>query len=312
VGAVACIGLVTLTAALVSQVLDVREDQLFRGRNFYGVLAIDEYAVGRVDHDWTLTHGRIMHGFQFRQRRAWPTSYYGPDSGLGFAIRRHPERGRPGRQFRIGVIGLGTGTVAAYGNARIDLDGPDYVWPVPRTPPDLVRFYEINPLVRAWADEHFTFLADARRRGADVGVYMGDARVVMQRQLEHANAQDFDVLAIDAFSGDAIPIHLLTMESLSMYWRHLKPDGILAIHVTNRFVDLVPVVVRLATELGKPVVYLENEDDEDRGVDSSDWMLMTSNRGLLEHDDVAANANEIPPPGPLWTDDFSSIFTLLK
>jgi hypothetical protein len=303
---------VALVVALVSQILDVHEDEIVRGRNFYGVLAIDEYDAGTVDHSLMLSHGRIMHGFQFRERPAWPTSYYGPDSGLGLAIRRHPERGRSGRQFRIGMVGLGTGTVAAYGNARVDPDGPDYVTPATRTPPDAVRFYEINPLMRAWADAHFSFLSDARDRGADVGVYMGDARIVMQRQLERADAQAFDVLAIDAFSGDAIPIHLLTMESVAVYWRHLKADGILAIHVTNRYVDLIPVVARLATELGKPVVYIENEDDDERGVDSSDWMLMTSNRAFLEQEDVAASANEISEQGPLWTDDFSSIFALLK
>jgi hypothetical protein len=175
-----------------------------------------------------------------------------------------------------------------------------------------VRFYEINPLVRDWADAYFTFLADARTRRADVDVLMGDARIVMERQLERGNAEKFDVLAIDAFRGDAVPIHLLTKESFAIYSRHVDRDGILAIHVTSAFVDLIPILRRIAEEAGVGCVHIRDGQNVQRGIQYSDWVLMTNNRTFLAHPDVASRSIRMPRPGPLWTDDFSSLFEVLK
>ncbi len=313
------LGFVALAAAIGWEVRDRSAHFVARGRNFYGVLAIKAYGLGTDRHDWTLKHGRIMHGFQYQRHRAWPTSYYGPGTGVGLAVRLHPDRGRAGRAFRIGIVGLGSGTMAAYGNAHIaDAWAADaaYAEVVRRTPPDVVRFYEINPLVRDWAWTYFTYLSDAQARGTDVDVYMGDARLVMERQLAAGAPQRFDVLAIDAFSSDAIPIHLLTKEALETYGAHLAPGGVLAIHVTNRFIHLVPVVQRLAHELHKEIIYVASGRDPEHGVNSCDWLLLTTNSRAEVSIRLAAKQGALSDEPvallPLWTDDFSNVWDVLK
>ncbi len=315
-GIVVGLGFVVLAAACAFSMRPSKATVIDQSRNFYGTLAIKEYYRNSADWDWTLRHGRIMHGFQYRNRPGWPTSYYGPESGVGLAIRFHPAHTEPGRSLRLGVVGLGAGTLATYANATIDpsvawSDRKQYATVRRRDPGDVVRYYEINPTVISWAWEYFTYLSNARYRGADVDVFLGDARLVMERQLARGEPQRFDVLAVDAFSSDAIPIHLLTKECFDIYWAHLADDGALAIHITNRFIELGPVVRRLAEELGKPVVHVANHGFEEFGVDSSDWMIVTSNEALLrelrlvEHKPLPDD----PPPvrAKLWTDDYSSV-----
>lgn len=173
-----------------------------------------------------LQHGRITHGFQLTDpdQRRRITSYYGEQSGVALAIRNFP---RP--QKRIGVVGLGTGTTAAFGEKG-----------------DYVRIYEINEEVRRIATSHFTFIKDTQAVGGKVDVIMGDARLSMERE----EPQRFDVLALDAFSSDAIPVHLLTKEAVGIYGKHLAADGVLAVHISNRYLDLEPVVENLAKEFG--------------------------------------------------------------
>ena len=211
--------------------------QIARDRNFYAVLAIQEYNANGSAHQWTLSHGRIKHGFQYERRPGWPTSYYGIQSGVGIALDHHPARHRRGYPFRVGCIGLGVGTLAAHLHVRIDATKPEagYIRDDPCDPPHYLGFYELNPMVHDWAESKFSFLKDARGRGVELEVLLGDARIVLERQLGEGRAQAFDVLAVDAFNSDAIPIHLLTLECLQLYWSHLQPDGILAIHVSNRF-----------------------------------------------------------------------------
>jgi hypothetical protein len=263
-----------------------------------------------------LVHGRIDHGFQLQigERRAWPTSYYGPESGIGLAIRKHPERGRAGRQFRMGVVGLGTGTLAAYANATVaqDLRPASWISAARRTPGDRVSFYEINPQVTRWALDRFTYLRDAALRGAEVEIFDGDARIVLQRQLDEGRPGRFDVLAVDAFSSDSIPVHLMTRECFRVYERHLAENGILAVHITNRFLRLAPVVHRLAVDMGFRASYIENDEDADCFVDGSDWVLLTRCREFHQDPEVKRARTSWPPPGPLWTDDFSSIVPLLR
>ena len=283
-----------------------------RDRNFYGVLTVREYNRHGRWHDFTLEHGRITHGYQLKRNPTWPVSYYGPRTGIGLAMSLLPARNEEGRPFRIGVVGLGSGTMAVFANNRIDdqaiLDSL-YVTPKPAPPADYLRFYEINPMVVDFAERHFTFLSDARSRGADVDVFLGDARLVMERQIAQGEQQRFDVLVIDAFSSDAIPIHLLTKESFEIYAQHLSPLGVLAVHVTNRYIDLIPVVKRLGEELGQQVRLVESVRDSPRGVYACDWMLLTRNRVLQVLLRSKAGVVELArPSGPLWTDDYSSVW----
>ena len=186
-------------------------------RNFYGGLRVrDNGENGSLDAMRTLTHGTINHGEEYLNlaRRDLPTTYYGPNTGVGMAIREKQKTGA----IRIGVIGLGTGTIAAYGRLG-----------------DYIRYYEINPLVLRVARKEFFFLKDCK---AKLDVAMGDARLSLERE----PPQNFDVLAVDAFSSDSIPVHLLTKEAMELYFRHLRPDGILAVHISNRYLDLQPVL----------------------------------------------------------------------
>ena len=180
--------------------------------------------LGDADATRTLVHGTITHGLQFLapDRRRFPTTYYGRQSGVGLAIlnTRHSAQ-------RVGVIGLGAATLASYGR-----------------PGDYYRFYEINPLVIEVARKQFTYLSDCP---AKVDVVLGDARLSLDRE----PSQQFDVLAVDAFSSDSIPVHLLTLEAFRLYFRHLRPDGVLAVHVSNTHLKLEPVVGRLAQALRK-------------------------------------------------------------
>ena len=198
------------------------KETLMAKRNFYGSIRVEEFpAVEEGDTVRTLIHGTIDHGRQFlsSQRRRQPTTYYGHQSGIGLTLDNMGPS-----PVRVGVIGLGTGTLAAYGR-----------------PGDYYCFYEINPLVVEVARNYFTFLSDSR---AEVKIVLGDGRL----SLDGEPPQEFDVLALDAFSGDAIPVHLLSREAFQLYFRHLKPEGVLALHVTNRSLDLPPVVQKTAQE----------------------------------------------------------------
>ncbi|HMJ11184.1 MAG TPA: fused MFS/spermidine synthase, partial [Polyangiaceae bacterium] len=290
---------------LIGRQLSQRMDELMLGvvhmkRNFYGSLRVVEHDPQDEElYALTLMHGEIMHGSQFRavERRSWPTTYYGPDTAFGLGAKFHPRRASA-RGLRLGMVGLGTGTTAVYASAG-----------------DFLHYYEINPDVAALAEKYFSFLADARSRGAQVKVSLGDARIVMERQLAQARAQGFDVLAIDAFSSDAIPMHLLTRECFRIYWRHLKPDGILAVHISNRYIDLAPVVRKLAADLGKQAYPIHTQDADEQGLSASDWVAVTSNRSFIEHENVSLHIGDWQPqdrPPVAWTDDFSSIYALLQ
>lgn len=277
-----------------------------RQRNFYGSLTIVKRTSADSRYDRVvMTHGNTAHGFQFLdpERRQAPTMYYQRQSGIGLAIESHPNFRDENRPLRLGVVGLGAGTLCCYARSG-----------------DYVRFYEIDPLVIELAERHFTFQHDARRRGADVDVFLGDGRLVMERQLARGEAQRFDVLAVDAFSSDAIPLHLLTRECFEIYLKHLRPDGILAVHISNRHLDLSPVVRTLAAELGHTALWicrplngelLRFGNDVATG---SQWVLITQNREFLGDETVQRAAHPWPADGRrvLWTDNFSSLFQLLR
>ncbi|WP_374585249.1 spermidine synthase [Pseudoduganella sp.] len=254
-----------------------------KARNFYGTVKVkdSERDEGRVRQ---LTHGVIVHGRQFLdpQKRRWPTTYYGDTGGAGIAIAASRSEGSQ----RVGVIGLGAGSMAAYCR-----------------PGDVYRFYEINPLVNQFAERHFSFLRDcpARKEYA-----LGDARLVLAAE----TPQQFDMLAVDAFSGDAVPVHLLTLEAFAIYLRHLKPDGVLAIHISNRYLDMAPIVKRAADSLQRPAYLAENKSDPARGITAATWVLLGPRARLGRY----AGLKELPPaPGVRpWTDDYSSLLGIMK
>jgi hypothetical protein len=232
-------------------------------------------------------HGVIMHGEQYLnpKKSARLTTYYTESSGVGLAIKYFQEAG----PTRVGVVGLGTGTLAGYGRKG-----------------DVTRFYEINPQVIEIARRDFKFISDSK---GQVDTVLGDARLTMEREAP----QQYDVLAIDAFSSDAIPVHLITREALAIYLKHIKPDGVVAFHVTNRFLKLAPVVKQIADTYGLQTALIS--DDETEGDASrTDWVLVTRNRKLLEHKVIQEDTSEITaiPRLRLWTDDFNNLVQILK
>jgi SAM-dependent methyltransferase len=264
------------------------KDARLMARNFYGGLKItDETSDDDTEEPVRrLMHGTITHGEQYLDPKFQGriTTYYGLNSGVGRAIRQEQESG----PVRVGVIGLGTGTLAAYGRAG-----------------DYFRFYEINPLVLRLARSEFTFLKICQAR---LDVAMGDARLSLEREAP----ENFDVLAVDAFSSDAIPVHLLTREAFVLYFRHLKPGGVLAVHVSNKHLDLTPVVKLAAGSLGKDARLIDT-GDEAHDVFGSTWVLVTSDTGFFDRA-LMRMALEVPAPEKMrmWTDDYSNLFEILK
>jgi hypothetical protein len=289
------VALLALGVTLVGLDRRTREDVVRQSRSFYGVLqVVEEDRDDAESHQVKLRHGRIVHGVQYRaeSRRREPTSYYGRDSGLGLAIEHHPRRGEG---LHIGVIGLGTGSVAVYGQPR-----------------DALRFYEINPAVLGVAGprgDTFTYLRDTPAR---VEVVLGDARTALERELARGARQRFDVLALDAFSSDAIPMHLLTREAVAVYLEHLTAGGVLAVHISNRYLGLEPVVRGLARHFGLAHAFVSSPPGNLTW--SCDWALLARDPEALAGDAVAAAASADEPDAPalLWTDAYSNLFRVLK
>ncbi|MCC6573778.1 MAG: fused MFS/spermidine synthase [Planctomycetes bacterium] len=266
-------------------------DVIYAGRNFYGVLRVREYIDRHNGPETSLTHGVILHGMQFKDaaKRRWHTTYYASNSGIGIALRCFPRR-----QQRVGMVGLGAGTITSYGK-----------------PGDYYRIYEINAEVVKLAKSYFTYLGDCE---AKYEIVLGDARVMMEHEAERKEFQDLDVLALDAFSSDAIPVHLLTREAFELYFKHLAPDGVLAVHISNRHLDLKPVVYGLAREFKYKTSYISNPSNDYFGVSGSHWVLVTRNEELLANEELreAEEFPEVKLDGVrLWTDDFSNLLQVM-
>ena len=273
---------------LVASQVYADRDAIARVRNFYGTVRVTHvHEEGKADVR-SLYHGIIVHGRQvFRtDLRRVPNTYYARESGLGLAL----DQCCGTRARRIGAVGLGTGTVAVYGN-----------------PGDTIRFYEINRAVEEIALRDFTYLADSR---AFMQIVRGDARVSLAAEAP----QRYDVLIVDAFSGDAVPAHLLTAQAMDIYRRHLASGGIVAFHVSNHFLALAPVVQQLAVNAGMQAVRVTNAADDTRQVFEADWVLVTANAGFLANPKVVrAREPIVVPPGlRLWTDDYSSLFPIIQ
>ena len=262
-------------------------------RNFYGVLRVSQ-PDDPTDDDavHNLIYGTIQHGNQYvkPEKRRLHTSYYGDNTGVGLAIRTRSGS----NSERVGVIGLGTGSIASYGR-----------------PGDVYRYYEINPLVLKIARSEFTYLQDCP---AQLDVVMGDARLTLESELAAGQSQQFDVLAVDAFSSDAIPVHLLTREAFELYFKHLKPDGILCVHVSNRYLNLVPVVAKLADSMGKEAKVVNTASDETKALAATEWVLVTGQHSLFKTPLLKGVVEDLSRDAHLrvWTDDYSNLYQVLK
>ncbi len=287
------VGLLALVLAatggsLAWRIVNFTEDTVYIERNYYGVLRVKEAESQPGDPATryrSLIHGTILHGQQYLSPRLRhsATTYYKTTSGIGRTLLAF--RGQP---IRVGVIGLGAGTLALYGKDE-----------------DAYRFYDINPAVPRIARTWFSYLADCVAR---VDIVLGDARLSLERE----PPQDFDVLAVDAFSGDSIPVHLITDEAVGEFLRHMKPKGVIAYHVSNRFLDLKPVLLAIAAKRGLEYAYV-HELAEDGGT-SSDWVLLTRDkRFILQPSIVQATEPVVPRPDwRLWTDDYNNLVQVFR
>jgi SAM-dependent methyltransferase len=270
----------------------IREDGVAISRNFYGTLRVKATAPDTSENArWRLLHGVITHGEQYRNPkfRTLPTTYYGEASGIGRTIKTLREFS-PGTPQRVGLIGLGVGTLAAYGRAG-----------------DQYRIYELNPQVLELARSHFTYLSQSP---ANIAVQLGDARLVLEKEPD----QKLDVLAIDAFSSDSIPVHLITQEAIRLYRRHMNENGAIVFHISNRYLDLNGVVRQLADTIGWQALRVIDDPSEDSYLYRSDWVVLTRNERLIQSLRTEAKAQDVPsvPGRRPWTDDHNNLFEVLK
>jgi hypothetical protein len=280
--------------------LEQRRESIFFTRSFYGAYRVKEgpkLLMDRIQYPLTpgparvLLSSQIYHGLQFIAPEAAKiaTTYYSDQGGLGFVFRELPAN----TNRHIGAIGLGTGTLAAYGQ-----------------PGDHIRFYEINPDVVRLAQTQFTFLTNCP---ATVSIGLGDGRLSLERE----PPQNFDLLVLDAFAGDSIPLHLLTKEAMRSYIRHLKPDGVMAFHISNSHLDLDPIVRALAAQHDLTTILVPaNRTDVRTGKLPSLWMLLSANENFLRRPEVLKlinlNSRTERRTSLLWTDDHSSVLPILR
>lgn len=259
-------------------------------RNFFGVLTVWEEAPQiPEDHKLLLQHGTTFHGLQFQapDKKLLPTSYYSHTSGVGLLLESMPKQDHR----RIGIVGLGVGTIAIYGN-----------------PTDLICFYEINPEVERLARRYFTYLSESK---ADIRILLGDARLTLENQ----PPQNYDVLVLDAFNSDSVPVHLLTKEAIEIYLKHLNSNGVLAFHISSNYLNLAKVVWRMAEEYHLHSVFIEGEINPQSGTVFSDWILLSRNPAMLATPQITRAISTQTPDSSgvnLWTDDHMNLLQILK
>ncbi len=286
-----------LVTGLLAVLSNVYSGALFSERNFYGVIRVREIQVpGMIDSAYVMTHGITVHGLQFvgEDLRDTPTAYYTRESGVGLAILKHPSYGL---EMRVGLLGAGAGTLTAYGRQG-----------------DKYRLYEINPVVIELAKGKYGYFSFVRNSAAETIIIPGDARISLERELAEGSPQNFDVLVLDVFSSDSIPVHLVTKEAMELYLAHLAPDGIIAVHITNRHLDLQPVFWKLAEQFTLSIVRIENDRDA-TGAYESHWILLARNPAMLKYSPLQARIIDLEKYSadiPLWTDDYSNLFQILK
>jgi hypothetical protein len=287
-----------LTIALCTHVIMHDGQLLRRERNFYGAVAVYEiWDVDILNSFYEFMHGRVAHGIQLRKNRKLPVSYYGEKSGAHLALVTNPRRAAG--PMRVGAIGLGIGTLAAYSR-----------------PGDVYRFYELNPSVIRLAQGeggYFTYLSDAPAR---VEIVPGDARLSLETEAGRGQFENFDVLFVDAFNGDSIPVHLLTREAMALYLSHLRgPDSVIAVNVTNFAINLAPVVATLAEAYDLKATLVQSELNRGPFLRSA-FILLTRGDSLQTSAVRQAKyvmKQDLTPKGrpQLWTDDYSNVLSLM-
>ncbi len=268
----------------------LRDDVIYMHRNFYGTLRVREQGTGDLQVR-RLLHGVILHGEQSTTApdRLEPGTYYARTSGVGRAIEARQAAG----PVRLGVVGLGIGTLSAYGRAG-----------------DTIRFYELDPDVLALAKNYFSYLPSSP---SNLEFVLGDARLSLERELARGAKQGYDVLALDAFSSDSIPVHLITREAIDLYMQHVAPDGILAIHISNRFLDLKPVLANIAQSLGLKARLVSDSPTGSGSASITDWVLIARTDAPFAHASLdVATPIEPDPSLSLWTDQFNNLLDVLK
>lgn len=285
----ACLGMVAMTFIILAPT----QNRIAEKRSLFGYIQIIEHnPTNNILHARELRHGSTMHGLQFLapDRERWPTTYYTHNSGVGLAIEYLHKRQKP---LNIAVIGLGCGTLASLA-----------------TPGDHIDFYEVDSHVITFAERYFTFI---KKSPATIQIILGDARLSMIKQMFLANFQGYDLIVADAFSGDAIPFHLLTKEAMSLYQHLLKPDGIVAFNTSNTFINLMPVTIQLANNHHLAHWWLQTKSDLRIGQMRSDWALLSADPALSawlaeQPVKIIPNTNKTVN----WTDDYNSILPLIK
>jgi len=287
-------GLVTVMLSIIGTYFS---GALYAKRNFYGVIRVHEtIPEGSLEKAYMMSHGITVHGLQFMSPdlRRVPTTYYVTESGAGLAILHHPHYGQG---QRVGMLGAGVATLAAYAQ-----------------PGDIYRLYEINPVAVELAEgqgDYFSFVTDSE---AEITMVLGDARISLERELAEGRPQNFDVLVLDTFSSDSIPVHLVTREAFAIYLDHLAPDGIVAAHITNLHLDLQPVFWQLAQHYGLSMARISYSGDSKGGY-ASDWILLARDPVLLEVPAIRQRMADLEGYSTnvkLWTDDYSNLFQILK
>jgi SAM-dependent methyltransferase len=277
------LGAVAVIAFVLAARYRAGQGEVAHVRNFYGALLVSDSGTGEMAVR-RLYNGRTLHGVEFSAaaRSRMATAYYGPESGAGVVLSR------PADARRVGIVGLGVGTLAAYGQPR-----------------DEFRFYEINPAVIEVASRYFRFLAESR---AKTDVVAGDGRLA----LEQETPKSFDVIVLDAFSDDSIPVHLLTREAFEVYFRRLKDGGVLAIHLTNRYLKLDSVVAALAENMRKQMAMVHSAADPERQISAADWAVVADTREALRSLLGPAGVMETGSKTRPWTDEYSNLFRVWK
>jgi spermidine synthase len=302
---------VCLLATAVGLTWNARQswgEPVYRHRNFYGALTVNENELNPNTKYMELMHGRITHGNQLKTRanaRYTPTTYYNETSGAGIILKSMPSLTHA--PLRVGAVGLGVGTLSAYAKMG-----------------DSFHFYEINPTVIELAQSRpnpwFDYVPHARAIGAEVIITQGDARLSLERELAQGHPARYDVILVDAFNGDSIPIHLLTVEAMEIYLKHLRTqDSVIALHISNRSVDLQKIAAGLAQRLNLYATMITSEEEDSLNL-KSDWVLLSRNKSFMNLPEVRAvgvslispkNFFTPPPRAPVWTDDFSNVWQVL-
>jgi hypothetical protein len=286
----------TITSLFAAHAYNSFRYSLAMSRNFFGSITISERETS-LGLNRSMRHGTILHGFQIMDpewKNRHPISYYGPQTFAGFTLLSHRPEGDENNALHVGILGLGAGVLAAYAQ-----------------PGDTFRFYEINPEVTTLAKQYFTYLEDSP---AHIEIIEGDGRMMLEREWQESGSHQFDILLMDAFNSDSVPVHLLTEEAARLYFSHLKPDGKLVVHISNLLLDLTPVMRGLADRMGCNIGYTVQAHRKESAVLASQWALLTFDDDYLDRPGIREHLKPWPDRIELpifWTDDYSSLLPLL-